>query len=153
MKSLHQLVRIVVLLSAGSALALAQANATADSVVNAKLWDKGAAMGIAVDQPSIPAGKVTFNVENNSNAYVHEMLVVKVKDYHDGMTYDAHRVGLAEDSIKSLGEVSELTPGKTGHVTLNLQPGKYLLLCNQPGHFEEGMFTRLIITPNLSASK
>ncbi len=149
MKFLHQLVRIVALLSAGLALALAQTTASASTIVNAKLWDNGGAMGITVEQPSVPAGTITFNVQNDSNSYLHEMLVVKVNDYHDGMPYDMHKVGLVEDKIEALGEVAELTPGKSGQVTLDLQPGKYLLLCNQPGHFEEGMFTRLIITPNL----
>ena len=34
-----------------------------------------------------------------------------------------------------LGEVSELDPGKSGTLTLTIKPGKYLLVCNVPGHY------------------
>lgn len=46
-----------------------------------------------------------------------------------------------EDGIEALGEVSELEPGHTGELTLHLQPGLYMLMCNIEGHFKEKMYT------------
>jgi len=44
------------------------------------------------------------------------------------------------------GEVPELDPGKSGTLSVSLQPGTYLLLCNQPGHYEAGMWTVFTVT-------
>ena len=130
-----------------SALALPVVAATADHKVHAELWDKGPAMGIKLDTEAVPAGKVTFDVSNDSKNLVHEMLVVQVKNYHDSVPYSAKQARMLEDKVKDYGEVSELEPGQSGSVTLQLKPGKYLLICNQPGHYEMGMYTHLDVTP------
>jgi uncharacterized cupredoxin-like copper-binding protein len=51
-----------------------------------------------------------------------------------------------ETQLKSLGEVEELKPGKSGKLTLNLKPGSYLLMYNQPGHWHAGMWTKFTVT-------
>lgn len=40
-----------------------------------------------------------------------------------------------EDKAGDKGEVSELDPGKSGTLTVELKAGKYLLICNVPGHY------------------
>ena len=52
-----------------------------------------------------------------------------------------------EDATDHLGEVSELDPGKSGSLTVNLTPGTYVLYCNIPGHFIDSMWTMLTVTP------
>jgi uncharacterized cupredoxin-like copper-binding protein len=46
---------------------------------------------------------------------------------------------------RPLGEVPELDPGKSGRLALRLSRGKYLLLCNVPGHFQLGMHKVLVV--------
>ena len=88
---------------------------------------------------SVPAGEVTFNATNvTTDGMVHEMLVVKTDLSADELPLDADG-NIPEDQINSLGEVSELEPGDLGTVTLTLEAGHYILLCNQPGHFTQGM--------------
>jgi len=41
---------------------------------------------------------------------------------------------------------SELEPGKWGSLTVTLPPGKYLLICNLPGHYGAGMSTEFAVT-------
>ena len=96
---------------------------------------------IKASRISAPAGNVTFNVTNTSTDMVHEMLVVPVPVADKPLPYLADKFVLDESKIKSEGEVSELDPGKSGTLTVNLQPGTYLLLCNQPGHYAAGMWT------------
>ena len=56
--------------------------------------------------------------------------------------YNSSESRVDEDKMVGvLGEVSELEPGKTGALRLDLKPGKYLLFCNIPGHFTSGMWT------------
>ena len=42
-------------------------------------------------------------------------------------------------------ETTDLDPGKGGTLTLDLQPGHYILICNQPGHFMHGMKADLTV--------
>jgi uncharacterized cupredoxin-like copper-binding protein len=115
-------------------------------VVNAKLWDEGGKMGITTDVDKIAAGKVTFDVKNISKDMVHEMLVIKVKSFSEKLPYNEKKAKVYEDKVFDFGEVSELEPGQTGSLTVNLKPGKYLLLCNMPGHYKLNMFTKLVVT-------
>ena len=35
--------------------------------------------------------------------------------------------------------------GETGSVVADLEPGQYAMICNHPGHYEAGMFGKLIV--------
>lgn len=142
----------------------AQAGQETQSMVSVTLWDQGANaemkmdqgmgmggnhkmtnMGLKIAQDTVKAGEVTFQVSNSSKDQVHEMIVVPYPA--DGkLPYSAKDARFDEDAAKSLGEVSELDPGKTGSLTLHLKPGKYVLTCNVPNHFANGMWTVLTIT-------
>ena len=146
-------------------LTLAAANsAHADAVVKVSLWDKGgmmdmsksmglgmgmhgkmkmAIMGIKADKKSVPAGKVTFNVSNNSKETVHEMLVSPIASEDAVLPFVGNENRVDEEKSGDLGEVSELDPGKSGSLTLDLKPGFYILFCNVPGHYMAGMWTTL----------
>jgi uncharacterized cupredoxin-like copper-binding protein len=129
------------------------------SVVRVSLWDKGAeapmatdlgmgmkgnmaaaTMGLKVSKTKVKAGKVTFEVTNTSKDSVHEMVVAAVKGSNAKLPYNASDSRVEENHIADLGEVSELQPGKSGSVTLDLKPGKYVLFCNVPGHYMDGMW-------------
>jgi uncharacterized cupredoxin-like copper-binding protein len=155
--------------SAAAALALALSAsmpAFADAVVKASLWDKGgdmdmsknmglgmgmhgkmhmAMMGIKIDHASVAAGKVTFEVTNDSKDVIHEMLVAPVANVDVVLPFNANENRVDEEAAKDLGEVSELDPGKSGALTLELKPGTYVLYCNIPGHFMAGMWTTLTV--------
>jgi len=118
----------------------------ATSTVNTTLWDDGPAMGISTDIHYVAQGKVVFKVKNTSKVFEHEVLIVQVKNYHDALPYADKNARIIEDDVQDYGEVSELAPGSTGSVELNLKAGKYLLFCNVAGHLEMGMFTQLIVT-------
>ena len=50
------------------------------------------------------------------------------------------------DEAREIGEVEEVEPGKSKRFTVTVKAGKYLLLCNQPGHFKAGQRTRFTVT-------
>ncbi len=104
-------------------------------------------MGITIYQNKIKAGPVTFEVKNNSEKTIHEMLVLPIKNTTTPLPYIKDENRLDEDKTNSLGEVSELDPGKSGTLTLTIKPGKYLLVCNVPGHYAAGMWTLLTVSP------
>jgi uncharacterized cupredoxin-like copper-binding protein len=142
--------------------ALASPSHAAGTVVSVSLWDKGATMemptdlgfpaagkdmskvtmGIAVSTDAVKAGEVTFEVLNSSKEIVHEVIVARLKDASTPLPYLAGDAKVDEDKAGvHLGEVSELDPGKTGALRLDLKPGIYLLYCDIPNHYMAGMWT------------
>ena len=146
-------------------VALAGPGWARESAVNVSLWDKGAdaamatglgmgmagakmsdaTMGIKLSANAVAAGKVTFEVTNNSKDIIHEMVIALVQSGNDRLPFAAAEDKVDEERISDLGEVSELDPGKSGSLTLDLKPGKYVLLCNVPGHYMNGMWALLTV--------
>lgn len=141
---------------------LASQSHAAGTVVNVSLWDKGTTaemptdlgfpatgkdmskvtMGIAVSTDTVKAGEVTFEVLNSSKETVHEVIVARLKNATTPLPYIAGDAKVDEDKAGvHLGEVSELDPGKTGALRLDLTPGTYLLYCDIPNHYMAGMWT------------
>ena len=85
---------------------------------------------------SAASGRTTLVAKNNGTVE-HELVVVRGTAPLAVKSYKAVEAG------RWLGEVEEIEPGKTGKVTLDLAPGKYLLLCNIVGHYQLGMKTVL----------
>src|SRR4051794_587139 len=105
-----------------------------------------ATMGLRVSKSTVKAGEVTFNVTNTSKETVHEMLVIPVKDAKTPPPYDDKTGMIDEDKAGSLGEVSELDPGKMGSVKLTLAPGTYVVACNIANHYANGMWKLITVT-------
>ncbi len=121
--------------------------AGAATSVNVSLTGEGTGqMGIAIDQASVPAGKVTFVVKNNATTESHEMVVVALPSPDAELPYDAAKERVTESKVKSMGEVSDLKPGASKSKTLTLKPGTYKLICNMKGHYKAGMATVLTVT-------
>ena len=103
-------------------------------------------MRIVLDHDTVKPGRITLQAENQSKTLVHEVLVVREAAKGE-LPFDAKSDRVIEQRVHSLGEISELAPGKTGKLTLNLKAGTYLLFCNQPGHYKDGMITKLVVAP------
>ena len=73
------------------------------------------------------------------------MILVETDQEPSSFPYDSRKDEVIESKVKSLGEVSELKPGKSGHLSVNLKPGSYILYCNQGGHVHQGMWARLTV--------
>jgi uncharacterized cupredoxin-like copper-binding protein len=162
--------RAALALSVGfAAMAFGSVASAADTTINVSLWDKGpdsammddahmamtgsmmmdmsmATMGIKVDADSVPAGKVTFDVVNDSKDIIHEMVVSPLSADQADLPYIADEYKVDEDAAGHVGEVAELEPGKSGSLSVDLKPGRYILYCNIPGHFVGGMWTILTVT-------
>jgi len=155
----------------GIAVAMLMAGSTgsiwAASLVQVSLWDKGAStempmglayaapgldiskasMGIKVSPGAVKAGNVTFKVKNDSKDTIHEMIVMFLADPKKPLPYIDTENRVDEDKAGDKGEVSELDPGKSGALTVDLKAGKYLLICNVPGHYGAGMWAEFTVNP------
>lgn len=153
------------------AMGLLATAAWADATIKVSLWDKGpdsmmmdgahmqmmgkmdmsmmpmAMMGVTLDQTTVAAGKITFAATNDSKGIIHEMLVAPVPEGATELPYITDENRVDEEAAHYLGEVSELDPGKSGELTVELGAGTYIVFCNVPGHFISGMWTLLTVTP------
>lgn len=120
--------------------------AHAGQVEKVTLWSKDGAMHIKAARASLKAGPVTFDVTNRRDSSMqHEMIVTKLTPEQvrkpDSLPYDNKAGRVDEEKIDGRGEVPELQPGKSGSLTLDLEPGTYMLFCNIPGHYRAKMYT------------
>ncbi len=104
-------------------------------------------MAVRINQPSVKAGAMRFDITNWSRGMLHEMLVVAVDNPEAPLPYDYAQAKVAEDQVKVLGDTSSLQPGASYTLDVTLTPGSYLLICNVPGHYAAGMVTPLTVTP------
>ena len=163
---MRHLLKLAVPFAAILAAALCASASLAATVIDVSLWDKGASMpmgtgmtygmmgmnmsmapmGIKASPVTARAGVVTFHVTNSSTDTIHEMIVMYLADPTKPLPYINAEQRVDEDKAGDKGEVSELDPGASGTLTVALKPGKYLLICNVPGHFASGMWTEFEVT-------
>ena len=103
-------------------------------------------MKMTVKPDSVKAGRVTIRATNQSLGLVHEVIIVRPPANGAELPYDDNTGSVIEKWINDVGDVSDLPPGKSGSLTLTLTPGNYLLICNQPNHYQAGMRTQLTVT-------
>lgn len=104
---------------------------------------KQAIMSIDITPKSVAHGKVKFFVSNKSKDVIHEMILSPVADVTKPLPYIDKDNKVDEEASIHLGEVSELDPGKSGTLIVDVKPGKYILYCNIAGHYMAGMWTTL----------
>jgi len=122
--------------------------AASPTVVNAELWNKpDGSQGVTLSTDHVKPGKVLFKVKNVSTDEDHELLLVKTDLAPDAMPMDVDGVRIEEDKLKDLKELGDVHPGKSRNTTLTLKAGKYLLFCNEAGHFKAGMYTTFTVAP------
>ena len=105
------------------------------------------------DPESVGAGEVTFVVDNQGGD-THEFLVVDADSaddlpVDDDGAFDEETFG--EDNV--LDEVEDIESGDTAELTLDLEAGDYVLLCNvveeedgeAESHFAEGMHANFTV--------
>lgn len=118
----------------------------ADEMVVVTLADRGMeSMRLELGATEIRAGKVTFNVTNTSQNLVHEFIVGKSDRSIESLPYNEQERQLKEDALEVVNEIEDLEPGKPGMLTVNLEPGSYILFCNKVGHFKAGMVNHLTV--------
>ena len=131
------------------------------SVVNVSLSDRGGGMmgggsammvSLVAAPDSVPSGQVTF-VATNTGALNHELLILPLPSDgagtrpvgSDGKINEQSSVGEASTSC-GRGPGDGISPGTRSWVTVNLAPGRYELLCDEPWHYANGMVTELTVS-------
>lgn len=89
------------------------------------------------------AGDTIFEV-HNEGAAPHDLKVIKTDLAADDLTFVDSRVDV-EAAGETIGGVDPLPGEIQVETSLNLEPGRYVLICSIPGHYQQGMFAGLTV--------
>jgi uncharacterized cupredoxin-like copper-binding protein len=101
---------------------------------------------------SASAGSVTFEATNEGPDDDHELVVIRTDLGLTELPTDEN--GVVDESgegIEVIDEIEEFPPGETESMTLDLEAGNYILVCNiwdeaeQEAHYQEGMRTSFTV--------
>lgn len=116
-------------------------------------WQGMGMMYLRAAPNTVPAGVVSLRVID-VGALAHEVVALPLPTGHatgerptgsEGKVSEAGSLGEASRSCGA-GTGNGIAPGATAWTTLTLQPGRYELVCNRPGHYMAGMHTELDVT-------
>lgn len=133
LKSVAVSVATVAILGACGGDSFNSADATSNNVTGSlKEWT------VDTDATTAKAGEVVFTITNNGTVG-HEFLVVKTDIAPGAIPLDGDHFAEPTDGLEVIDEIGEFAEGTTETLTLNLDPGKYQLVCNLPDHYSAGM--------------
>jgi uncharacterized cupredoxin-like copper-binding protein len=93
---------------------------------------------ITLSQDNAKPRKVTFHVTNSAKEIVHEFVVFKTDLGAGELPTDAAG-HVEEDKLQKVDEV-EVEPQEEKDLVVQMDPGHYVVVCNQPGHYAQGMY-------------
>ena len=88
-----------------------------------------------------PAGKLKITLDN-AGKIEHELVLLKTSATPGALKVAAD--GRVSEAA-SVGEVSETKSGVAKSTTFDLKPGRYVYVCNIPGHYAQGMRGVLVV--------
>ena len=110
------------------------------SVVTVSLDD---GMRVTLDKNVIYAGPVVFAVSNRGAA-IHEFVVLATNAQPDEIPLDpSEPTKVSEDT--NIGETGDIPAFRFSGLGIDLVPGVYTVICNEPGHFMAGMHATLTV--------
>lgn len=90
---------------------------------------------------SASAGSLTFNATNDG-AMEHELVIIKTDTAPGDLPLNDAGSEADEDAAgEVIGKIEGIPAGETMSDTFELEAGKYVLICNIPGHYPAGMHT------------
>jgi uncharacterized cupredoxin-like copper-binding protein len=121
------------------ALALAAAACGEGGGVSATLSD----FKIELGSTSAKAGEVTFKVKNNGPS-VHEFVVFKTDLAPDALPtkQDENGIEIVDEEgagVEAIDEIEDIAVGSSHDLKVNLPAAKYVVICNLPAHYAQGM--------------
>lgn len=94
------------------------------------------------------AGPTTISAPNEGSVE-HELVLFRTNMNPAKLPTDASG-GVDEEKLDQVaeeaGEVSDVEAGETKSNRFHLKPGKYVIFCNLPGHYAQGMYGTLTVT-------
>jgi hypothetical protein len=114
-------------LLSGALLSLVACGGGAETTVAVTLQE----YAVLPAQDSVPAGTITFEVENTGPERPHELVVIRTDLAPEALpTAEDGSVDEAGEGIEVIGEIEEFAPGSTETRSFDLAAGGYVFVCN-----------------------
>jgi len=123
-----------------------------DGAVEVKVSLKEWSIELTDGRSEIEAGDVRV-IARNGGTKPHQLVVIKSDLPPQELSVVDGKVD--EERVNIIGEIEPFAAGETARATLQLSPGKYLLICNvvevlpgesPEGHYRNGMVAPLFVT-------
>ena len=98
---------------------------------------------ISLSDTTVPSGDVTFHVQNDGPS-VHEFVVFETDLAPDELPTEDGDVAESDD-FAPVDEIEDIEPDSSPALSLNLDPGHYVVICNIPGHYKQGMASEFTV--------
>jgi uncharacterized cupredoxin-like copper-binding protein len=92
----------------------------------------------------VKVGHVTLAV-HNAGPSAHDVVVLRTDLAADAIPAPGGTADASASGVERLGGTDPILPGGKASVTVDLTPGKYVLVCTLPGHYGQGMRQALTI--------
>lgn len=102
---------------------------------------------VAVSPESTASGEITIDVKNGGTM-THEFVIFKTDLAPDALPLNEDGSAVDEEGkgVTHIAEVEDVEAGMTKPLTVSLEPGNYVVICNLPGHYSQGMHGALTIS-------
>ena len=90
------------------------------------------------------AGAVLFNVSNHG-AVPHNLRVIRTDLAPDALPVDDETFMVDEAQVEVVGSSNDLNAGESEAVSVDLEAGSYVLICNVATHYDAGMRVAFIV--------
>jgi len=100
---------------------------------------------ISLGEDSVAAGDVTFHITNEGPS-VHEFVVFQTNLAPDSLPVKDGVVNEDAQQLTLVDEQEDIDANTTADLTVNLDAGDYVVICNLPGHYQQGMYAGLTVT-------
>lgn len=95
-------------------------------------------------QPDVASSGRTDLAIVNDGAIVHEVEIFG--GVEAGQTLTVSNSVANTTDLDLIDEVEDILPSSTSTLVVDLEPGTYLVICNLPGHYGQGMAAYLTVT-------
>lgn len=97
-------------------------------------------------ETSAPAGELTFDITNDAEQ-THEFVIFKTDLAPDALPVgDDGDVDEEGEGVEHIDEIEDITGGSTQSLTVSLDAGNYVFICNLPGHYDQGMHAAFTVS-------
>ena len=109
--------------------------------VNRQLSVTLAEWSVTPDRQSVPPGAITIAARNPGRV-LHDLVIVQSDAGAEDLPIFDSRAD--ETKLKVIGRFQEFKSGEK-EKQFALNPGTYLLICNLPDHYQDGMVARIVV--------
>lgn len=100
-------------------------------------------MTVELSSQTVSAGEVTFDVVNIGSVN-HMFVVIRTDLRPDELPYDPDKISQVLE-YGLVGKIEDIAPGTSASISLDLEPGHYVVLCNKIGHHAARMYSEFMV--------